>query len=144
MLKADARDLKNLGKALRASRPDIYKATQKGLRQVGQKVAARARQNASWSKRIPQTVTVRSAGLNAVIVSAGGKNAPHAKPIEHAGAEGTFRHPVFGNRAVWVDQKARPFLHPAAIDRLQESAEELAEVLTVQVEKTIHGQDVWA
>jgi hypothetical protein len=26
---------------------------------------------------------------------------------------GTFRHPVYGNRESWVDQKAQPFLGPA-------------------------------
>lgn len=141
MLKADAAALKNLGAALRKSQPALYRESQKSLRVEGQKIAERAKSNASWSTRIPQTVRVRAAGVNAVIVSAGGQDAPHAKPIEHAGAEGTFRHPVGGNRDVWVDQPARPFLHPAALERLQESAEAVAAALTVQVEKTLHGVD---
>ena len=48
-----------------------------------------------------------------VSVTAGGKRAPEAVVLEHGGVEGTFRHPVFGNRDVWVSQKARPFLAPA-------------------------------
>ena len=143
MLSADTRQLKALGNALRKSQPALYKETQRALRAVGETVRARAATKASWSTRIPPTLKVRVSGLNSVIVSAGGSAAPGAKPLEHAGAEGTFRHPVFGNRDVWVDQPARPFLHPAALERLQESAEAVAAALTVQVEKTLHGQDVF-
>lgn len=141
MLSADVRALKNMGAALRKAEPAMYRGLQRSLREVGEEVAARARENFSWSSRIPGTVKARVAGVNAVVVSAGGKDAPHAKPIEHAGAEGSFRHPVFGNRDVWVDQEARPSLHPAAIDHLQESAEKVGATLTVEVEKLIHGQD---
>lgn len=143
MFSADASSLRTLGAQLRKAQPAMYRAAKTSLRAVGEKVAVRARANASWSTRIPATVKVRSAGLTSVIVSAGGPAAPEAKPLEHAGASGTFRHPVFGNRNVWVDQQARPFLHPAAMEDLQGSAEAVSAALTVQVEKTIHGQDVF-
>jgi hypothetical protein len=142
-LQADTKSLRQLGARLRHSHPDIDRAVKAALREEGRKVAERARQNASWSSKIPATVKVRSSGVNAVIVSAGGPAAPGAKPIEHAGAQGTFRHPVFGDRDNWVDQTARPFLHPAAIDHLAESAEAVRDALVVQVEKTIHGQDIF-
>lgn len=143
MLSADAASLKRMGAALRRSQPAMYKELQRALREEGQKIARRAKDNASWSTRIPATVKVRTSGVNSVIISAGGAAAPEAKPLEHAGAEGTFRHPVFGDRQVWVDQPARPFLHPAALEHLQESAEAIGEALTVQVEKTIHGQEMF-
>lgn len=135
MLSADARSLKNLGRELRRSRPEIMRATQRGLREVGQKVAEKAKENASWSSRIPQTIKPRVSGLTAVVVKAGGPSAPHAKPYEHAGAHGTFRHPVFGDRKNWVTEAARPFLHPAAFDGLQRHAEELARALGAQIEE---------
>jgi hypothetical protein len=56
---------------------------------------------------------VRSSGIRVSVV-AGGAKAPDAAPYENKGVDGFFRHPVFGNREVWVDQKARPFLRPAA------------------------------
>jgi hypothetical protein len=143
MLKSDASSLRNLGKALRQSQPALYKATKSSLRAEGAKIAERAKRNFDWSTRIPQTVKVRTSGVASVIITAGDKTAPHAKPIEHAGASGTFRHPVFGNTDVWVDQPARPSLHPAALEHLQESAEAVGAALTVQVEKTIHGQDIF-
>ena len=137
MLSADASSLRKMAKALRQARPDILRATQKSMRGVGAKVAAKVRDNASWSTRIPQTVRVSASGVNTVVVRAGGPKAPHAKPIEHAGASGKFRHPVFGNRQNWVKQDARPFLHPAATSDLQAYAEELAAALKTQVEEAI-------
>ena len=153
MLNADASSLRKMAKALRAAQAGMYRETQKSLRAVGQVVAERAKRNASWSSRIPATVKVRSAGVNAVIVSAGNKDtAPHAKAIEHAGDPGMFRHPLNypnqdpgggknGRGANWADQQARPFLHPAAMEDLQGSAEAVGAALTVQVEKTLHGID---
>lgn len=104
-----ARDLKTHtdGKALRR---DLTK----GLREAAQPVARQAKQNASWSRRIPGAVKVgvltgqRSAG---VVVRVDRKKAPHARPYENAGEQGTFRHPVFGSDR-WVAQRARPFLAP--------------------------------
>lgn len=139
MLSADTRQLKSLAKILRESDRTLYRGVQKGLVDVGQAVVEDAKRKASWSTRIPQTIRARASGLNAVTVSAGGASAPHAKPIEHGGAPGSFRHPVFGDKSNWVDQPARPFLHPAAIDRLQEHAERVAGVLSVEVEKMVGG-----
>lgn len=79
---------------------------------------AQAKKNAaSWSKRIPRATRVavsfakKRPGVRLVVNR---KKAPHARPYEHGGRGGTFRHPVFGNRDVWVSQRARPFLWPAA------------------------------
>ncbi len=105
-----ARDMRALpGEARRAVRP--------ALRKAGQVVATEAKVNASWSSRIPGTINVvTSFRLNreGVTVKAGGAGAPHARPYENLGEPGTFRHPVYGNREVWVTQAARPFLFPAA------------------------------
>jgi hypothetical protein len=71
-----------------------------------------AQSRASWSTRIPGSIRV-TASAKTVSIRAGGARAPHAAAFEHGGDPGTFRHPVFGNRDVWVDQQARPFLTPA-------------------------------
>jgi hypothetical protein len=83
------------------------------------------RRNASWSGRIPGAVraqpffTAKRAGVR-IIVDA--KAAPEARPLEHGGNGGEFRHPVFGggnktrDQWTWVEQPARPFFY-AALER---------------------------
>lgn len=62
--------------------------------------------------RIQRSFRIVGRGDN-VVVYAGGPSAPEAAPLENDGKFGTFRHPVFGNREVWVAQKGRPFFTPA-------------------------------
>lgn len=95
---------------------DLRKKLRPKLREAGKVVANDAKLRASWSKRIPRAVSVRTSftktrpGVSVVV----NKNkAPHARPYEHGGRAGSFRHPVFGDREVWVSQRARPFLAPA-------------------------------
>lgn len=107
-MRALARDLKV---ASVESEKDFYL----GLLEAGEIVAERARENASFSSRIPGSLRVRRRGTTVKIL-AGGNAAPEAAPLEHHGRAGSFRHPVFGNTEVWVDQPAHPFLTPAAVE----------------------------
>jgi hypothetical protein len=92
-----------------------------GFRTAGGLAARRAQVNASWSRRIPGSIIVRpltgvrSAG---VFLRTNSNRAPHARAYEGLGrrANRFFRHPVFGNRDVWVDEATRPFLVPAVDD----------------------------
>lgn len=68
----------------------------------------------AWSTRIPGAVRLTTSfgsktGGVRIFVDAG--RAPHARPIENEGAEGTFRHPLWGTD-VWVEQEARPTFFP--------------------------------
>lgn len=135
--KSDTRALRSLGRQLREAKPAMYRGMQKGIRAEAAKVAERAKANASWSTRIPGTVKASVSGFTTAKVSAGGTNAPHAAAYEHAGAQGTFRHPVYGNREVWVDENARPYLHKAAWDHLQESADAIARIVLTALEEEI-------
>lgn len=106
-----ARDMRQL--------PDeTRKAVRPKLRAGGEIVAVDARGRADWSSRIPGTVRVRTSfrdDRENVKVLAGGASAPHARPYEGIGTSGdTFRHPVYGDREVWVAQEKRPFIFPAA------------------------------
>lgn len=105
-----SRDMRNLPK-------ETQKAIRPKLRAAGNKVAAQARQNASWSSRIPGTVKVQVSfrkNREGVTVRAGGPKAPHARPYEGLSAgRGVFRHPVWG-QDWWVSAPTRPFLIPAA------------------------------
>jgi hypothetical protein len=104
--------LNKLVRDLEESELGIVKETNVALREGAEIVAVKARGLASWSSRIPGSVRVGGAGARTV-VKAGNTNAPHAAAYEHHGNPGTFRHPVYGNRSVWVSQAARPFLAPA-------------------------------
>ncbi len=104
-----------VARALGETPKELRSSVRKAIRPIGEAVLARARLNAGWSRRIPGALTLRvSFSRNpGVTVSARQKNAPHARPFEGITGRGSWRHPVFGNRDVWVSQSARPFLRPA-------------------------------
>lgn len=151
-LKVDASQLRAFGKKLREIDPDVYKQMRGEIKDQGKVVAADAAARAAWSTRIPETIRPSILNNTTLVIRAGNpKTAPHAKPIEHGGKQGTFRHPVFADERgerdvrtrgaasriarrvenkitgvedwVWVEQKANPFVHPAVIAHLQETAE---------------------
>lgn len=135
-LKVDMGEWRALTRNLKNSSPTVYAAIRKAMRPAMLPVAAEARKRAGFSDRIPGSVTVGSRGAVG-FVQAGGKRAPDAAPLEHGGRSGTFRHPVFGrgDRAnwKWVNQPAKPFLHPAA----DEAAPAVADVLLKAVTEAI-------
>lgn len=115
--------MEEIAKDMRAIPTETRNAIRPALRAGGEFVAREAMVNASWSTRIPGSIKVEvsfRSERESVRVVAGGTNAPHARPFEHLGEPGTFRHRVHG-RDVWVAQAARPFLFPAG-----ESAEPVA------------------
>ncbi|WP_017585483.1 HK97 gp10 family phage protein [Nocardiopsis ganjiahuensis] len=96
---------------------DLRKSLRPRMKAAGQPVLADARRRAGWSTRIPRALrlatsfTKKQAGVSIVVSKA---KAPHARPHEGITGNRTFRHPVHGNRNVWVEQSTRPFLVPAA------------------------------
>jgi hypothetical protein len=108
----DTSDIRRMARDLESTVPGIKKEVGTATKEAGLVVAMEARALSSWSSRIPESVRA-AGGLAKVVVRAGNANAPHAAPYEHGGLPGTFRHPVYGNRQVWVQQAARPFLAPA-------------------------------
>jgi hypothetical protein len=86
------------------------------LRKIGQPALTAARQNASYSTRIPKATKLsvllskKGAGLRLTTSIAA---ADDSRALEHRGQPGMFRHPVNPSKTVWVNQKARPFLWPA-------------------------------
>jgi hypothetical protein len=107
-----------IARDMRALPEETRKAVRPALRKAGQQVANEAAANASWSSRIPGTLKVTTSfrqNREGVTVSAGGANAPHARPYEGITQRGdTFRHPVYGRDIPWSTQPTRPFLRPAA------------------------------
>jgi hypothetical protein len=119
----DTSGYRDAAKALRKGAKTTSKVLRKELRAAGELMAADARIIAEeHSEKIPPTVKVRVAGAT-VAVQAGGANAPIAGLFElgnqgnkskSATSSGYFRHPVFGNKEVWVYQRMHRFLRPAA------------------------------
>jgi hypothetical protein len=107
------------------------------LRRIGDRVAATAKANASWSSRIPATVRVVTSfrfEREGVDVKLGGRGAPHARAYEGL-TRNPFRHPVHGDPRktrkewAWVYQAARPMLQPAARQHEAETHREMRAVL---------------
>jgi|SRR5271166_672140 len=100
----------------------------KRLREAAEIIAAQARTNAAgWSGQVPPSIQVSGGGGGVSITS----GAPPSYPNEVAGV----RHPVFGGRgtrrpkAPWVTNKHRPFLAPAADEKIDAAAEAFAQVI---------------
>lgn len=120
----DTRDFHDLAKALRKAAPQTNRALKRRLRRGGEIVAIEARSIASeHSTSIPPTIKVRTLGATVAVI-AGGSGVPIAALMElgntgdaksaTASRSGKFRHPVYGNREVWVDQPMHRYLAPAA------------------------------
>ena len=111
-----ADEVEKLIRDLNGIPPDLKRKLRPKLREAGEVVAMDARRRAAWSTRIPKATrvstsfTLRRPGVSVIVDR---KTAPHARPYEHNGQPGTFRHPLFGDREHWYSQAARPFLAPA-------------------------------
>lgn len=102
------------------------------LRRSAQPALRRAKENASWSSRIPGATRIsvgfskRTPGVALVV----NKNkAPHARAYENDGRPGRFRAPLFGNREQWFSHKARPFLYRAAKPWMDEVDADIGKVV---------------
>lgn len=119
---------------------DIRKELRRPLRKAGQKAQALARDNAAWSTRIPAAIrlkisfTTRRPG---VILEVDRRKAEHGRVLENLGKPGTIRHPVYGNRRVWVRQAARPYLFPAAKAAMEQMDADIAAAVDLAARK--HG-----
>ncbi len=134
----DLSNLKTFAEQLKKLEPRLARRLRDNLAEAGETVAERARGLAAeHSTSIPPTIKTRVRGVN-VYVSAGSAAVPLAGLYEVGNASGrrvrsgsgTFRHPVFGNKDVWVDQPGFPFLRRA-----------LEEVEPLLVERVRFGVD---
>lgn len=94
---------------------ELRPAIRAAARGAAQGFTSAVKADASWSSRIPAAVKVSTSFAQkgaGVKVGVDSTRAPHARPYEGLAAGGnraSFRHPVFGNREVWVTQTTRPF-----------------------------------
>lgn len=135
----DVTEYQAFARDLRRADPVAAASLRKNLKAAGEIVAADARARASFSKKIVPTIRVKVSGAN-VVISAGGPGVPIAGLEELGNAaggsksaaatgEGRFRHPVFGNKKVWVNQPMHPYLAPAVETKAQEAVDKIADAL---------------
>lgn len=124
-------ELKGLIKDLGGIPQEVQRELRPALRRAVQPAVQRVRSNASWSSRIPAaTKASTSFGRTpGVTIRVDSKAAPEARPIEHDGRPGTFRHPVYGNREVWVSQAARPFFYRAIEATADQIRDQIGDVI---------------
>lgn len=104
--------------------------------QIGQSALSDAKSRASWSRRIPSAISMRgftdtTRGRVGVELRVS-KSVPYARAYEgisQQGSSGYFRHPVFGNRQVWVSQQTRPYLWPAVSGRRNQMLQAIEQVV---------------
>ncbi|RBY82679.1 HK97 gp10 family phage protein [Blastococcus sp. TF02A-26] len=124
-----AKDLLRMSAATRG-------ALRRRIEALGQPLLADAKSRASWSTRIPAAMSVRpiasvAAGRVGLQLRVSSADAPHARAYEgisDAGSRGgSFRHPVYGNRDVWVSQAERPYAWPAVVAMGDKARQQIAE-----------------
>jgi hypothetical protein len=117
----DTRELKKLTKDFRDWKPD--KALHKMLRTAGQLIADDAKEIVEGiSKSTVETIKVKVTKTRVSVVAGGAGHAISGLEelgnrgggkSQSANRTGRFRHPVFGDRSNWVDQKRESYLLPA-------------------------------
>jgi hypothetical protein len=113
------------------STPAMRQAERGRLKDAAEVIAAQARANAAWSKRIPAATRV-GGGLTAggVYVRTPGKYARNAAPFEFG-----KRHPLFARvgskrySGEWYPTPHRPYMEDAAEQALDRAAEKYAEIV---------------
>lgn len=135
------RDFSVFAKALKIAAPELRKQLTVNLRAVGEVVAAEARSRASqYSVTVPDSIKVRVSGATVSVV-AGGSGVPMASLLElgNKGSreEAMFRHPVFGDRANWVQQPMHPYLGPALLAKIGEVEVAAVEALDAAIAEAV-------
>jgi hypothetical protein len=118
-LHVQSKDLQELFVRAKAAEGSLQVELRRAVTAAAGPMVEAVKQSAAWSSRIPAAVrakpsfTAKRAGVSIVVDAS---KAPEGRPLEHGGAAGQFRHPVFGHRNNWVEQPARPFFY-AALER---------------------------
>ncbi|MDN3356082.1 HK97 gp10 family phage protein [Actinomadura sp. DC4] len=133
-------ELQKLIRDLGAVPPAVRRALRSGgMVKAGQPALLEVRRRAGWSSRIPGATTLQpsSGSRPGITIRVSASKAPHARPYEHDGSPGEFRHPYFGDRRRWYTQAARPFFYPGVQAASGAVAEAVADIVTQVAED--HG-----
>lgn len=129
---------RNLQRDLKRLEPEVRKELNASFRGLVGDIVSDAQSRASWSSRIPGAIGA-SVTTTRVGVKVNRRKAPHARSYEGRGRfgrpQGSFRHPVFGNRDVWVTETTRPFLAPAVKANQSQFYKSAEQAVTVAARK---------
>ncbi|MCP4961319.1 MAG: hypothetical protein GY925_18900 [Actinomycetia bacterium] len=121
----DDDEWKQIQKSLRKYAPETKKVMVRQIRTAGNRIKKEAAAGfREYSSRVHKGLGVQVTAKRVAIQLKAKKTAPHA-PISEVGG----RHPVFGNRKVWVDHPARPRLGPAVDRNRKKIADEISEAI---------------
>ncbi|MGH3026732.1 MAG: hypothetical protein ACRDLR_09820 [Gaiellaceae bacterium] len=132
-------DLRALYLRLHEIAPELRVALRHGVVAAGHDTAEAVKREASWSTRIPAAVSVKASFAAKTVglrITVDKTKAPEARPLEHGGRDGSFRHPVFADASetrdqwTWVDQPAHPFFAKAIASEDVNYERQLFEVAT--------------
>lgn len=116
-------DIRGLVNHLRAIDKEAIQDVNKKVRPIGRAVVSDAKSRASYSRRIPGAIRMRTnianRGNPGITIRVLAAQAPHGRLLEGIarGHTSHISHPVFGNRKKWVRQPTRPYLRPAMQQR---------------------------
>lgn len=132
-----------LAKSLRDVPQRFKREARRALTQAGQRTLQQAMMNAAFSSRIPGSLSLKVSFRSTrpgVIIRASLDKAPHARVLEGITATGGyFKHPVYGNKRVWVEQKTRPYLAPAVRDTRRQLLADIDKIAADIVAKIAQG-----
>jgi hypothetical protein len=150
-------DPKDLGRLLREAKefaPELAKATRKRLRDVAGEGVTDVRRRLmgrtfhhdtglasglAAGTKVSIRTGANTAGVS--IVTTGTKLPAGKQPMVRAYNKRTFRHPVFGNRNVWVTQRGRPYFG-AVLDERKSSMLQAMEAALREAAETIRTGEV--
>lgn len=147
-------DLSRLLRDTKAFDDAFYKATRKRLRAAGQEgvkdvqrrlVTATSHSNTGLRKGLAAGTKVsirtgaRTAGVT--ITTTGAKLPAGKQPMVKAYNQASIRHPVYGNRSVWVDQRGRPYFG-SVLDQRKRDMQTAVESALRDAAETISGGHV--
>lgn len=110
----------------------------KNMRKIATPTLGKIRAAAGWSSRIPGSTKIGTgftARFTGIRIETDRKASPHARPYEHAGQPGMYRHPVWADTGkdrrlwTWVSAPARPYMLPSAIEDLPDIADRMLDTL---------------
>jgi hypothetical protein len=110
----------------------------RNMRKIATPTLGKVRTAAGWSTRIPGSTKLKTGftrRFTGIRIETERSISPHARPYEHAGQPGTYRHPVFADSAkprntwTWVTAPARPYMYPSAVEDLPEIGGRMLDVL---------------
>jgi hypothetical protein len=150
-ISVDTSSFSTLADQFHQAATDISDATDDGVADAGELIAARAREKSAWSSKIPPTIRSEVRGSIATI-SAGSENVPQARWFEQGRTDKhspPWKHPVFPKkgspRKSWTWAKMtrpfRPFLYPALLAATDEATDTVTDAIMAAVDAAVVSEE---